>query len=94
MGIVGPRPETGIRIDLTRPARGGPPWRYDGSIATATAELRLTALVDAGGEVTIESTEPPPAALTHKARLLLRSAWKHARGEAAAPPRRIQRWRA
>ncbi len=93
MGIVGPRPETGVRIDLMRPPRGGPPWHYEGKIATATEQFQLTAVVSEAGDVAISAGARPEGAV-QKARLMLRTAWKHARDDAAPPPRRIVRWRA
>jgi hypothetical protein len=96
MGIVGPRPESGVRIDLERPAAGGPPWRYDGTIATPTAEFSLRARVTEEGAVAIEAPPEPalPAGVEQKAKLLLRAVWKHADADGAPPPRRIVRWRA
>jgi hypothetical protein len=94
MGIVGPRPETGLRIDLERPVAGGPPWRYEGRIATAEAQFRLTAHISETGAVTVEAPDPLPEGVAQKAKLLLRAAWKHASGDEAPPPRRIVRWRA
>ncbi len=92
MGIVGPRPETGVRIDLVRPARGGPPWSYDGKIVTATDELALSAVITDVGDVSVRAG-PLPEGVAQKARLLLRAAWKHARDAGTPPPRRIVRWR-
>jgi len=98
MAIVGPRPESGVRIDLERAAAGGPPWRYDGKVTTPTAEFSLRARVSVEGAVAIEA--PPesvpalPAGVEQKAKLLLRAAWKHAEADGAPPPRRILRWRA
>ncbi len=98
MGIVGPRPESGVRIDLERPAAGGPPWRYDGTVATPTAEFSLRARVSVEGAVAIEESPDPdpalPAGVEQKAKLLLRAAWKHADADGTPPPRRIVRWRA
>jgi hypothetical protein len=94
MGIVGPRPETGLRIDLERPVREGPPWRYEGKIVTAAAHFRLQAVVTENGEVTLTEAEPLPDGVAKKARLMLRAAWRHAQDDAAPPPRRIVRWRA
>jgi hypothetical protein len=98
MGIVSPRPESGVRIDLERPAAGGPPWRYDGTVATPTGEFSLRARVTEDGAVTMEtpSQDSPalPAGVEQKAKLLLRAAWKHADADGAPPPRRIVRWRA
>ena len=93
MGIVGPRPESGVRIDLERPAASGPPWRYDGTVATPTAEFSLRARVTQEGAVTIEAASLPEG-VEQKAKLLLRAVWKHAGADGTPPPRRIVRWRA
>ena len=77
-----------------RPARGGPPWHYEGKVATAGAEFALTAIVSAGGEIAVSAGSSLPEGAAEKARLLLRAAWKHARSDAAPPPRRLVRWRA
>ncbi len=96
MGIVGDHPEGGIRFDLARPAAGGPPWLYAGSAFTHDAEVRLRASVDADGAVVVEDEASLPKEVAHRAKLLLRTAWKHATHgeESAPPPRRIHRWRA
>lgn len=93
MGIVGPRPETGVRIDLMRPARGGPPWQYEGHVTTASEEFQLTAVVSETGDVAMTSGALPQG-VAQKARLLLRAAWKHTQSDDSPPPRRIVRWRA
>jgi hypothetical protein len=94
MGIVGPFPETGLRIDFERPVAGGPPWRYEGTVATPEAQFHLHAQVTEEGGVAIETADPLPEGVVQKAKLLLRAAWKHAGADAAPPPRRIVRWRA
>jgi hypothetical protein len=93
MGIIGSLPETGVRIDLERPASAAPPWRYRGRVATPDCVFALRAQVSDAGAVTIEAG-PLPEGLEQKTKLLLRAAWKHASAEAAPPPRRIVRWRA
>lgn len=94
MAIVGPRPESGMRIDLMRPARGGPPWRYEGDIVTPERRFAVRADVSEAGDVRIEAPELLPDGAAQRAKLLLRAACKHARGDDAPPPRRIVRWRA
>jgi outer membrane protein assembly factor BamD len=94
MGIVGDVPETGIRIEVERPRDGGPPWRYAGAVITPDARFALSATVSAEGEVAIELAPNAPEGLAQRARLLLRAAWKHARADDIAPPRRVVRWRA
>ncbi len=93
MGIVGPRPESGVRIDLERHVAGGPPWLYRGTVATPDALFRLIAEVTEGGAVGVEAADPLPEGVAQKAKLLLRAAWKHAGADASPPPRRIVRWR-
>jgi hypothetical protein len=91
MGIIGERPESGLRIDIERPRDGGPPWRYDGTASTTDAKYAMRATVEENGDVAIESNAPEDVA--EKARLIIRTAYKHARSEDEPPPRRIQRWR-
>jgi hypothetical protein len=93
MGIVGDRPETGVRIDVSRPPEGGPPWQYRGEAVTASARFGLTGTVSGAGVVTVELETGAPAGMADKARLLLKAAWKHARDEESPPPRRVMRWR-
>ena len=95
MGIIGEHPESGLRIDIAREREGGPPWRYTGEAVTPEARMAMQAVVEADGTVTVELAEPSPA-VAEKARLIVRAAFKHAKeaDEHAAPPRRIQRWRA
>jgi hypothetical protein len=92
MGIVGDRPESGLRIDVARAPEGGPPWRYRGEVVTADATFALEATVSEAGAVAVEAPQAP-AGVAERARLVLRSAWKHAQGEEQPPPRRIVRWR-
>jgi len=88
MGIIGDRPETGLRIDIERPRDGGPPWVYEGTATTPDAEARIRVTVGANGDVAVEAERDDVA---ERARLIVRAAYKHADG---APPRRIRRWRA
>lgn len=94
MGIVGERPESGLRIDVERPLGGASPWRYAGEAVTATERFRIETCVDSAGAVTVEVEQGAPQGLTERVRLLVRAAVKHARDEGADPPRRIVRWRA
>jgi hypothetical protein len=95
VGIVGGRPEGGVRIDVERarePAEA--PWRYEGEAATPDTAHRVAVLVDAQGAVNVELPSDAPEGLAEKVRLIVRAAWKHANEDGAAPPRRIVRWRA
>jgi len=94
MGIAGDMPATGIRIEIERPRDGGPPWRYAGAVITPDARFAVFATVSAEGKVDVELASNAPDGLAQKARLLLRSAWRHGHADNTAPPRRIGRWRA
>jgi hypothetical protein len=93
MPIVGPRPESGVRVDVERPLKGGPPWRYVGHVATPAACVSLEATMGEDGSVDVSLPADSPDGLDEKVRLLLRAAFKHAQGEGWPPPRRIVRWR-
>jgi len=94
MGIVGDVPDTGIRIEVERPRDGGPPWQYAGAVITPEARFAVSATVSSEGDVAVELAPNAPEGLARRARRLLRSAWKHARADNTAPPRRVVRWRA
>jgi hypothetical protein len=94
MGIVGHHPESGFRIEVERPRAGDAPWRYEGEVVTPSDRYRVAAVLGEDGGVSVELQSGAPAQLAEKTRLLVRSAWKHARDEEAPPPRRIVRWRA
>ncbi len=94
MGIIGQKPETGIRIDVERPQAGGPPWRYRGTATTADAEFPVAATITLAGEVQVELASVAPGELAEKIRLILRAVHKHAAEDGIPPARRIQRWRA
>lgn len=87
-----------MRIVLDRPRDGGPPWRYEGAVLTPTQRFGVTAVVAAGGEVSVELEGDPPRDLPLRVKTMIRAAHKHARDEAATapppPPRQIHRWRA
>jgi hypothetical protein len=93
MPIVGSRPDSGVRIDLERPIRGGPPWRYRGEAATPGERFAIAVTVSADGEVGVEVPSGAPEDLGERVRRVIRSAWKHAQEDGTPPPRRIQRWR-
>lgn len=94
MPIVGPRPESGIRVDVERPlSPAGPPWHYTGHVATPEASHALEATLAEDGSADVSLPADAPAGLDEKVRLLLRAAFKHAQGEGRPPPRRIVRWR-
>jgi|SRR5580704_14994021 hypothetical protein len=94
MSIVGPHPETGVRIEVTREVVGGPPWSYRGEAVTPDARYRLEANVSADGQVAVVLPPEAPNGVAERIRLLLRAAWKHAGEDALPPPRHIVRWRA
>lgn len=92
MGIIGERPESGLRLDLERPRDGGPPWAYAGEVVTPEARFVARAVIVADGAVSVELVDAPAALdLEGRVKLILRAAYKHAQPE--PPPRRIQRWR-
>jgi hypothetical protein len=93
MPVVGHHPESGVRVVVERPRAGGPPWRYEGEAVTENARFRVAATADAAGVVTIELQGEAPAGLADKVRLMVRTAWKHARENDSPPPRRLVRWR-
>jgi len=93
MPIVGPFPESGIRLDFERPAEGGPPWKYTGEVALPDSSFNVSAAVEADGAIELSFTPVAPESLHDRVRLLLRTAIKHARDEGRPPPRRITRWR-
>jgi hypothetical protein len=93
MSIVGESPEAGVRWTLERPRDGGPPWRYRGQAAMRDRRLAVAATVSSTGEVSVEVAGDAPPGLAERARLLLRSVWKRAQADGAAPPLRVSRWR-
>jgi hypothetical protein len=94
MGIVGDRPESGVRIALERPRAGGPPWRYAGTATTPAEEFELTGTIDGAGQVTVEVAAGAPPDLAERVRLMLRAALRQAKADGAgAPARKVVRWR-
>jgi hypothetical protein len=94
MSIVGSTPESGVRVDVTRPREGGPPWRYEGEAVTATDRFALAATVSAEGQVRVALPPQAPETIGDRVRLLMRTAYKHAHEDGQPPPRHIVRWRA
>jgi hypothetical protein len=93
MPIVGPRPESGVRVDVERLPQGGPPWKYAGEAATPHAFHAVEATVDDAGRVSVRLGPDAPEALVARVRALLQAACKNACDDGRAPPRRIVRWR-
>jgi hypothetical protein len=86
MAIVGDHPDSGLRFVLER-VDGG----YDGTVFTPTDRHALVARIALDGTVTVEGDAP--AEIREKARLLVRTAIRHAAVDETEPPRRIVRWR-
>jgi hypothetical protein len=97
MGILGPHPETGVRIELERHDGASPPALvYGGVASTPGARHALTVTVGDGGSIDVALPADVGAAhpeLAEQVRLLVRTAMKHAASEGVPPPRRIVRWR-
>jgi hypothetical protein len=94
MGIVGERPESGVRITVERPRDGGPPWRYEGMASTPAEAFAITAMIDEGGEVTVAVDARAPPDLAEKVRLMLRAVVRQAKVDGdGAPARKVVRWR-
>ena len=94
MGIVGDRPESGIRIRVERGAAVSPPFRYRGTATTPEEDFAIEATVDAKGEVTVHVGQGAPSELAEKVRLILRAAVRQARTDGdGTPARTIVRWR-
>jgi hypothetical protein len=94
MAIVGRLLESGVRVTAERLPAAKPPWLYEGEAVTRTDHFRLAARLEGDGAVRVDLEPDPPPGLADKVRLIVRAAWKHARDDGAAPPRRIARWRA
>jgi hypothetical protein len=60
MGIIGEHPESGVRLDVQRPPRGGPPWRYEGEAVTPTGRHRVVVDVEPDGTVRVVADTPLP----------------------------------
>ncbi|CAN5336134.1 hypothetical protein BH09MYX1_BH09MYX1_17330 [soil metagenome] len=90
MGIVGERPESGLRLTLT--LDGG---AYSGEATTPSERhpVRVTIGAADSVDVAIEGPAANDVALTEKIRLIVRSVVKHARADERSLPRSIQRWR-
>ena len=98
VGIVGDRPETGVRIAIERPQREGPPWAYEGVATLPDEVFPVKVSVSEGGDVAVvlapaESGNAPPSDLAEKIRLIVRTVYKQATADSEAPAFRIVRWR-
>jgi hypothetical protein len=96
--IVGDRPETGVRILIERDkTREDPPWNYEGSVYLPDATFPLEVVVDAAGDVSVSIKNSPdgspPADLTEKVRLIVRTVYRQAKSDDEPPAWRILRWR-
>lgn len=93
MPVVSGRPSHGVRFILERQqgGAGGGGVVYEGQIVTPTGEFSVRLTADASAEVSVETAAD--GTLAEKARLLVRTALRHAAAEGEAPPRVIQRWR-
>ena len=99
MPIASDRPETGVRIKIERdPARAEAPYAYAGAAHVPEASFPVAVVVDGAGQVTVtvepasDGTRPPPD-LAEKVRLLVRTTYRQAQADGAAPAWRIVRWR-
>ncbi len=96
MGIIGDRPESGVRIEVARDARSdnGPPWKYEGTVATPHGAHPIVATIDGSGEVTVDIEAAAPSEVSEKVRLILRTVYRQAKSEGdLSPARKIVRWR-
>jgi hypothetical protein len=95
MPIVGSHPESGVRLLLERQPQAGPPWAYEGAVYTPTTRHGLRVRVSAAGAVELEAESGTPAELIARARLMVRSVFKHTQDDnpGQPPPRHIHRWR-
>lgn len=99
MGIVGNRPETGLRCTLLRTSRPGAGTRatYEGEIvASDGTAARVFASVDQAGVVTVTPAAEGSAteALTKRVGLLLRTIVRECErdGRAQLPPKIVRWW--
>lgn len=88
MGIIGERPESGVRVTLTRDASGA----YVGEATTSAERYPVRVAVGEGDAVDV-TVEGGDEALAERVRLIVRTAIRHARADGRALPRSIQRWR-
>ena len=99
MGIIGERPETGVRIAIERAREGGPPWSYAGAATLPAASYPVCVTVSEAGEVGVELSPTAegaaaPADLAEKVRLIVRAVYRQAKADDEPPAWRIVRWRA
>lgn len=93
MGIIGERPESGVRVTLTRDATDTGTYRGDATTPTERHPIRVTVGKADAVEVTIEGPAASDEPLAEKVRLIVRTVIRHARADGRPLPRSIQRWR-
>ena len=96
MPIVGERPESGVRLVVSRSGSEEGPWTYTGAAFLPDATFELAIRVGVDGLVSVEpaaSGDTVPADLSEKIRLIVRTAYKQAKADGEPPPLRIARWR-
>jgi hypothetical protein len=81
MGIIGERPESGVRLDLERPRAGGPPWEYSGHVVTPAARFAARATVLGDGAVSVAIDGDAPLDIADQVKLIVRAAYKHAQAD-------------
>ncbi|MBL8610993.1 MAG: hypothetical protein JNL38_26865 [Myxococcales bacterium] len=97
MGIVGDKPESGLRLHVEREARNvDAPYRYRGTLAAPEDSWAVEAEIAAGGATRVDLAPsaggaPAPPDAAERVRLILRTALRQADG--GPPPRKIVRWR-
>ena len=99
MGIIGERPESGVRIAIERAREGGPPWAYAGAATLPDASYPARVTVSEAGDVGVELSPgadggAAPADLAEKVRLIVRAVFRQAKADEEPPAWRIVRWRA
>ena len=93
MGIVGERPESGVRIALERDKQAGPPWNYRGAAHVPDASFECSVVVSHQGDVDVTLPPAAPPDLSEKVRLIVRTVFKQAKADAEPPAWKIVRWR-
>jgi hypothetical protein len=93
LGIVGERPESGVRIALERDKQAGPPWNYRGAAHVPDASFACEVSVTSEGEVDVTLPANAPPDLPEKVRLIVRTAYRQAKADGEPPAWKIVRWR-
>lgn len=92
MGIIGERPESGVRVTLTKEADTDA-YRGEATTATERHPVQVAIGEEDAVDVTITGPGATDEALTERVRLIVRTAVRHARADGRPLPRSIQRWR-